>query len=54
MSIEARTATAVILADGTGRYVIDGVPAQVREGDPDAARQVIVDRVIESRAALDA
>lgn len=46
MSIEAGTATAVILADGTGRYVIDGVPAQVREDDPDTARQVIVDRLI--------
>ncbi|SJN43946.1 hypothetical protein FM104_13060 [Microbacterium esteraromaticum] len=52
MSIEAGTATAVILADGTGRYVIDGVPAQVREGDPDAARQVIVDRVIEHARQL--
>ena len=52
MSIEAGTATAVILADGTGRYVIDGVPAQVREGDPDTARQVIVDRVIEHARQL--
>lgn len=52
MSIEAGAATAVILADGTGRYVIDGVPAQVREADPNTARQVIVDRVIDHARQL--